>query len=312
VWVFVLFFSDLSFFSSVATTSTKAPSVIKADIRRVLDRMQVQYRDMKGGFECIHLPSIDLTSVETSTNKGSQHLQASSTSGDTSSMIPISNSRRSIVKRASKLSFTLKRDKGKEKDHSVDNNTNNKDKDGRPSEATILTTTPSSDSSSFINVASNHTVVLSQQDKETNLQTQANGPPLSIDVDAIPPVSASLTPIPNKAKVLPPIPRDYAQPSSPLPVRRSPSPLPTGEVDRDVFESMGNNSLSVRFEINIVKVRDIGLHFIYNFNVVADFVDWLFIQVPWLPLHGIQFRRASGDGWQYQMLARRVLTELKL
>jgi hypothetical protein len=63
--------------------------------------------------------------------------------------------------------------------------------------------------------------------------------------------------------------------------------MPTGEVDKEMFESMGNNTLSVRFEINIVKV-------------------------PWLPLHGIQFRRASGDGWQYQMLARRVLTELKL
>ena len=236
--------------------------MIKADIRRVLDRMQVQYRDMKGGFECIHLPSIDLTSVETSTNKGSQHLQASSTSGDTSSMIPVSNSRRSIVKKASKLSFTLKRDKGKEKDHSVDNN---KDKDretaGRPSEATVLTT-PSSDSSSFINVASNHTVVPSQ-DKEA-IQTQANGAsvlPLPTDVDPISLVSAS--PV-NKTKVLPPIPRDFAPasplpPQSPLPAHPSPSPLPTGEVDRDVFESMGNNSLSVRFEINIVKV--ILVHF---------------------------------------------------
>jgi hypothetical protein len=213
-------------------------------------------------------------------------------------MLPISNSRRSIVRKASKLSFSLKRDKGKEKDHSVDNN---KDKDretaGRPSEATILTT-PSSDSSSFINVASNQTVVPSSlsQDKETTMQTQqqqANGtsvlPSSSLAVDS--PVSAS--PI-NKTKVLPPIPHDFAVPASPLLVQsplsvqqRSPSPLPTGEVDRDVFESMGNNSLSVRFEINIVKV-------------------------PWLPLHGIQFRRASGDGWQYQMLARRVLTELKL
>jgi hypothetical protein len=243
IWVF-----------SVATTSTKAPSVIKADIRRVLDRMQVQYRDMKGGFECIHLPSIDLTSIETSTNKGSHHLQASSTSGDTSSMIPISNSRRSIVKKASKLSFTLKRDKGKEKDHSFDNN---KDKDreatGRPSEATVLTT-PSSDSSSFINVASNHTVVPSQ-DKET-IQTQANGSSVLPNVDPILPDTAS--PV-NKAKVLPPLPLDFA-PASPLPVQspllaqQGPSPLPTGEVDRDVFESMGNNSLSVRFEINIVKV----------------------------------------------------------
>lgn len=234
--------------------------------------MQVQYRDIKGGFECIHLPSIDITSVET--NKGSQHLQASSTfaSGDTSSMIPISGSRRSIVRKASKLSFTLKRDKGKEKDHSADN----KDREiaGRPSEATVLTT-PSSDSSSFINVASNHTVVpTSSQDKETTIQTQTqqqqqqqvqvNGtsvlPASSSAVDPNSAVSAS--PV-NKTKVLPPIPRDFTVPASPLPVqsplpiRRSPSPLPTGEVDRDVFESMGNNSLSVRFEINIVKVINI-------------------------------------------------------
>ncbi|EEB87227.1 hypothetical protein MPER_15510, partial [Moniliophthora perniciosa FA553] len=45
---------------SVATTSTKPPPLIKADIRRVLDRMQVQYREVKGGFECIHIPSIDI------------------------------------------------------------------------------------------------------------------------------------------------------------------------------------------------------------------------------------------------------------
>ena len=250
-------------FFSVATTSTKAPSVIKADIRRVLDRMQVQYRDIKGGFECIHLPSIDLTSVDISTSKGSQHLQASST-GDTSSMIPVSSSRRSIVRKASKLSFTLKRDKGKEKDHSIDNS---KDKDreaaGRPSEATVLTT-PSSDSSSFINVASNHTVVPSQE-KET-VQTQTNGSSVLPSVDPIPSVLAS--PV-NKTKVLPPIPRDFAAPASPLPMQsplpaqRSPSPLPTGEVDRDVFESMGNNSLSVRFEINIVKVIN-WLHFLLH------------------------------------------------
>jgi hypothetical protein len=30
--------------------------------------------------------------------------------------------------------------------------------------------------------------------------------------------------------------------------------LPTGEVGKDVFESIAKNSLSVRFEINIVKV----------------------------------------------------------
>lgn len=219
--------------------------------------MQVQYRETKGGFECIHVPSIDLTSIET--NKGNHQLQASSISGETSPITTV-NSRPSIVKKASKISFTLKRDKGKEKDHSIENN---KDKDrevaGRPSGATTLTATPSSGSSSFINVSSNHTVVPSS-DKETTLNGVVS--PSSNDVDATSPRSPSPVTATaaivasNKGKVLPPIPRDFASPRpvSPLPAHRSPSPLPTGEVDRDVFESMGNNSLSVRFEINIVKV----------------------------------------------------------
>ncbi|KAF8881586.1 hypothetical protein BD779DRAFT_1445410 [Infundibulicybe gibba] len=250
---------------SVATTSTKPPPVIKADVRRVLDRMQVQYRETKGGFECIHLPSIDMSSVEAPVGR-SHHQQIW---GRTT---PVYH-RPSIVKKASKLSFGMKRDKGKDRENSIEKE---KDKEitSRPSGGTALTATPSSGSSSFFNVSSNHTVVPPE--------APGNGftPSPSMELEAPAPSTISA-----KSKVLPPIPRDFARGPSPLP--RSPSPLPTGEVDRDVFESMGNNSLSVRFEINIVKV-------------------------PWLPLHGIQFRRASGDGWQYQMLARRVLTELKL
>ena len=33
------------------------------------------------------------------------------------------------------------------------------------------------------------------------------------------------------------------------------SPLPTGEVDPELFETIGASSLAVRFEINVVKVR---------------------------------------------------------
>ncbi|KAF9560585.1 Pkinase-domain-containing protein [Agrocybe pediades] len=274
---------------SVATTSSKPPAAIKTDIRRVLDRMQVQYRETKGGFECIHLPSIDLSTVDTGTIRGNSHhqQQLSSTSGETSPMTPV-QSRPSIVKKASKLSFGLKRDKGKDREQ-AEVKEQEKETASRPSDTTLMTN-PSSGSSSFFNVSSNQTVVGPQEG-----QTQTNGvtsttptPTQNHDVDSSPPRSYS--PVSNKSKVLPPIPRDFgARPSSPTPNpnQRSPSPLPTGEIDRELFESMGNNSLSVRFEINIVKV-------------------------PWLPLHGIQFRRAGGDGWQYQMLARRVLTELKL
>ncbi|CAG8515140.1 6332_t:CDS:2 [Paraglomus occultum] len=45
---------------SVATTSTKPPSVIRQDLIRVLDRIGVKWREGRGGFECVHIPSIDL------------------------------------------------------------------------------------------------------------------------------------------------------------------------------------------------------------------------------------------------------------
>lgn len=275
---------------SVATTSTKPPPVIKADIRTVLDRMQVQYRENKSGFECIHLPSIDLSSVEGPVSRGHGHQQQSST-GTSGSDNATPHHRPSIVKKASKLSFGMKREKGKDRDVSGEKE-KEKEIPSRPSGGggTTLTATASSGSSSFFNVpSSNHTVTPGNQE---NL-VHANGVAAEGDHQPETPrshsPSAYTTSTINKVKILPPIPRDFGAtiPRATSPIARSPSPLPTGEVDRDLFESMGNNSLSVRFEINIVKV-------------------------PWLPLHGIQFRRASGDGWQYQMLARRVLTELKL
>ncbi|CAG8539030.1 7312_t:CDS:1 [Racocetra fulgida] len=48
---------------SVATTSTKPPSIIRSDLIRVLDRIGVKWREGRGGFECVHIPSIDLKSV---------------------------------------------------------------------------------------------------------------------------------------------------------------------------------------------------------------------------------------------------------
>jgi len=48
---------------SVQTTSTKPPIEIRRDIIRVLDQLGVSYREIKGGFVCVHRPSIDLKSV---------------------------------------------------------------------------------------------------------------------------------------------------------------------------------------------------------------------------------------------------------
>ncbi|KAJ7102910.1 hypothetical protein C8R44DRAFT_887632 [Mycena epipterygia] len=242
---------------NVATTSTKPPPVIKADIRRVLDRMQVRYWPSKSGFECIHLPSINVSTLDAPLTPDShaQHLFPSS--GETVTALP----RSGITKRVSRLSFSIRRVKSQERDFPF-----GKGRDGdtaiRPLSAIVL-------------------------------QSSATHQPLVIPDASLSPSDKGRPPILPPVKTASPLTINSRLPSIPdlAPVDVPTSPVhdfrSTGEMDRETFETMAHNALSVRFEINIVKV-------------------------PWLPLHGIQFRRAGGDGWQYQMLARRVLTELKL
>lgn len=49
---------------SVATTSTKPPIEIRHDIIRVLTQLGVSFKEIRGGFTCVHRPSIDLKSVQ--------------------------------------------------------------------------------------------------------------------------------------------------------------------------------------------------------------------------------------------------------
>ena len=190
--------------------------------------MQIQYRETKTGFECVHVPSIDMSSVQPTAPPPLQ----SPGSG--------LSHKRSIVKKASKLSFGMKRDKGKDKELPPDKEKDKeKEAPGRPSGGTTLTTSPSSGSSSFFNVSSNnHTI-------HADHANGANGP----SADAVETQGSRPSTI-GKGKMLPPIPRDSTN--------RAPSPLhslnlaPTGEAD--AFENLGNNKLGVRFEINIVKV----------------------------------------------------------
>jgi hypothetical protein len=48
---------------SVSTTSTKPVNVIRSDIIRVLKQLNVDYNEIRGGFSCRHMPSIDLKKV---------------------------------------------------------------------------------------------------------------------------------------------------------------------------------------------------------------------------------------------------------
>ena len=206
--------------------------LIKTDLRRVLDRMQIQYRELKAGFECIHLPSIDVSSVQPVPVPG--HHPTSSGSDPPP--------RTSIVKKASKLSFGIKRDKGKDREKEKED----KDKElpNRPSTAGGAPVSSRSGSSSFFNVSSNHTAPApTEGGGEVNGVLPEEGEPQN-----------PVTPVPGKT--LPPIPTPVPSPMSPsVPAGNAPSaPMTTGEVDREVFENLESNTLSVKFEITIVKV----------------------------------------------------------
>lgn len=49
---------------SVATTSTKPVAKMRADLVRVLDQIGITHEEIKGGFFCVHRPSIALDSVQ--------------------------------------------------------------------------------------------------------------------------------------------------------------------------------------------------------------------------------------------------------
>lgn len=51
---------------SVSTTSSKSPQVIRADLLRTLNKLGIVHQDVKGGYACVHRPSIDLNSVSDS------------------------------------------------------------------------------------------------------------------------------------------------------------------------------------------------------------------------------------------------------
>ena len=221
--------------SSVSTTTSKPPSVLKADIRAVLDRMQVQYRETRSGFECIHAPSIDLSSVQPdNSSRRSNHGQQGTSIQEATGAV-----RRSLTKKASKLSFALK-GKGKDGDNAQESDASPRN-DGFKESGTLST----GGATVITRSASNGSSVYNGSSAANTIKPEAQH---------INDANSNLPAMDAKTKNLPPIPRDFASPTS-----ASPQPLPTGEVDQDVFDAIGSSALSVRFEINIVKVSIFGL-----------------------------------------------------
>lgn len=89
---------------SVATTSTRGPQVLRSDLVNVLNRIGFQHREIKGGFECAHVPSIDLSRYG-----GSNGINQIPTGDDGQlTFLPSSRSSKkadSMKKKASKASF---------------------------------------------------------------------------------------------------------------------------------------------------------------------------------------------------------------
>ncbi|KAL8286809.1 hypothetical protein RQP46_004337 [Phenoliferia psychrophenolica] len=208
---------------SVSTTSTKPSATIRADLVKVLDRLGVQHRDVKSGFECAHVPSIDLSSV----------------GKNPSVAVPPTPTKGTMRRRASKLLLS--------------GGTSSKD-------ATTSTSAASGDGSQI-----------------------SLGGPVASDTNrtGIANSSTSFT-------VLPPSASSPTEPSHPGSTK-SPVQATSAKFNSSTLEgSVMSNDLIVRFEVFVVRM-------------------------PLFPgIHGLQFRRIAGNAWQYQMLARRVLSELKL
>ncbi|KAM0755280.1 Pkinase-domain-containing protein [Meredithblackwellia eburnea MCA 4105] len=207
---------------SVSTTSTKSIATIKKDLVTVLDRLGVQYRDVKNGFECAHVPSIDLSSVGSSRKAAAGEKDGKST----------------IRRRASRLLLSSSKD---------------------------ANSGGGGDDSSQISLP--------------GVGERGTGGGRS---------STSFT-------VLPPMsPTEGLAPSTPM----SPNPMsPGGQQKFPASSGTGGGGEGV---------AAISSDLIVRFEVFV-------VRMPLLPgIHGLQFRRIAGNAWQYQMLARRVLSELKL
>lgn len=158
---------------SVSTTSSKSPQVIRADLLRTLDKLGIVHQDVKGGYACVHRPSIDL------------HPAAESASERESSQMGSIGLARTPSRAIRKLSFR------------------------RASRNRANSSVPKLD-----------------QGADESAESVADN-------------------------------------------------------------ASGDDSMVVRFDIYVVKV-------------------------PWFSLHGVQFKRVSGNSWQYKSLASKILSELSL
>ena len=222
---------------SVQTTSTKPRAVIHATLVSVLDRLGVQYREIKGGYECVHLPSLDFsggaTSNASTTGQGNMRLEGGGSDlGERESLTNDAVSPQKPLRKGSKLSFNSSKPKRREASESRGSLTGGE-------EASLHGTRSRTNSIVDPNDTSGISLRVSQP--VTSAIAESN--------------------------------QEEAAANAPISKTMSPNAV---------------HELAVRFEIFVVKVPLL------------------------LGVNGLQFRRVSGNPWQYQMLAKRVLEDAKV
>ncbi|UZJ57009.1 hypothetical protein CBS101457_006329 [Exobasidium rhododendri] len=321
---------------SVQTTSTKPRAVLHADLVRVFDRIGLQYRELKGGYECVHLPSLDfsqngaLSGVGSVSGRGNARIiqedemvgseyQVNSggissndyqTGGDYDATITPGMRPR---KKASRMSFvsSSKKEKQKRKEDSSTLGDSGSVGSFNNASASIgddleSSTIPAAAAAAAANNHShNHHRSLSHEQGAVSRSRASSvnahpanqdGPLEQLDYGTPSHVASSKMPrsrtdslgapsfmqSPNASPV-----SQFKKASSPV-NNASSAITPTTDTKMVMATNSSALELAVRFEIYVVKVPLL------------------------LGVNGLQFRRISGNPWQYQQLARRVLQELKL
>jgi hypothetical protein len=250
---------------SVQTTSTKSRTVIHADLVRVLERIGVQYREIRSGYECVHLPSLDFSGAggaptQLPEGQGNARIPMTpsnggagiSSGGGIENMDGDAGTRPQGPRRKqSRISFVSSR------------------RERRRAENASQADTASISSATAYGTDERRSPVNSRS-RASSLAGSGSSP--ALDQQEGTPSKAPRAPSRQRTDSIVEI-----APGS------APPPVPAKTIDQTTA-----HDLAVRFEIFVVKVPLL------------------------LGVNGLQFRRVSGNPWQYSMLARRVLQELKL
>ncbi|KAI5279639.1 serine/threonine-protein kinase KIN2, partial [Ascosphaera acerosa] len=301
---------------SVSTTSTKSFSFIRADIKRVLGLLGVQYTDIKGGFSCRKVPSIEPMRHAASPARGGGHAEAGAATGagpghgngngnggSTGSSGGSSEPQSPSAGHRHRISFA-----GLRGGNNINNNINATNKENSGDATTAM-----ADASPVMSPAS--AVAPAPAPTPTPASASASAAPELKHSRSIrrhnhgPPDRSFITnsegseeflPTQSLAAALPPI--SSAAPSS------TAAAATAGAAGGNAATAATTATTTTGGAAETTtRIRDDK----HEGNMVLRF-EVLIVKVPLFSLHGIQFKKVSGGMWQYREMAKKILDELRL